>query len=102
MGISFKEAMKTVSERTGEWKWGPEDGLPDDLVQGDNGCDFVVWLRALDDRSKIGQLFVLGQCACGNNWVTKWNDLNLNKLQKWFNPLSTVEPVRTFTTSPIT
>ena len=97
VGISFKEAMRTVSEQTGEWDWEPEGGLPEDPVNGDSGCDFVVWPR-FPDRRKIGQLFILGQCACGNNWTEKWNDLNLKKLQKWFNPLSTVDPVRTFTT----
>ena len=47
---------------------------------------------------KIGQLFVLGQCACGNDWQTKFNDLTIKGLSKWFNPLSIVEPVRCFST----
>ena len=97
IGISFRKAMRTVSERTGEWKWGPEEELPDDPNQGDEGCDFVVWPDAPDGR-KIGQLFVLGQCACGNNWQDKYNDLDLKKFQKWFHPLSLVEPVRSFAT----
>lgn len=97
IGTSFKDAMKTVSERTGEWRWGPEEELPSGPSQGDEGCDFVVWPDAPDGR-KIGQLFVLGQCACGENWQDKYNDLDIKKLQKWFHPLSLIEPVRSFAT----
>ena len=97
VGTSFREAMKYVSRRTGEWSWGPESGLPDEPAQGDAGCDFIVWPDTLDGRS-IGQLFILGQCACGDNWENKLDDLNLRELEKWFNPLSVVTPVRTFTT----
>lgn len=63
----------------------------------DEGCDFVVWLDASDGR-KSGQLFVLGQCACGNNWQDKWGDLKVEALQRWFNPLSLVPPVRSLAT----
>ena len=98
IGVSFKDAMKTVSERTGEWKWGPEEELPYDPSQEkDEGCDFVVWPDAPDGR-KIGQLFILGQCACGDNWHNKYKDLDIKKLQKWFKPLSLIEPVRSFAT----
>ena len=97
IGSSFKEAMLTVAEQTGEWIWGPEDGLPVEPVNGDSGCDFVVWPVPSDGR-QIGQLFILGQCACGNNWDTKFSDLIVKDLQKWFHPLSIVDPVRCFTT----
>lgn len=96
-GKSFRDAMVTVAEQTSEWRWGPDDGLPDEPVNGDGGCDFVVWPSPPDGRA-IGQLFILGQCACGNDWQTKFNDLTIKKLQKWFNPLSVVDPVRCFTT----
>ena len=97
VGRSFKDAMETVSTRTGEWKWRPGEGLPWEQDQGDEGCDFVVWLKA-PDRRPIGQFFVLGQCACGNNWQTKHGDLNVEKLKKWFNPFSLFDPVRSFAT----
>lgn len=41
---------------------------------------------------------MLGQCACGNNWQDKYADLNVKRMERWFNPLSTVEPVRAFAT----
>ena len=97
VGSSFKEAMLTVAEKTSEWRWDPEPDLPDEPVHGDSGCDFVVWPVPPDGR-QIGQLFILGQCACGNNWDTKLNDLTIKKLEKWFKPLSIVDPVRCFTT----
>lgn len=97
IGRSFSKAMATVSQRTGEWTWGPDEGLPDVHHCGDEGCDFVVWLGAVDAR-QIGQLFILGQCACGNDWQTKFGDLHVPRLKKWFNPLSVVDPVRSFAT----
>ena len=94
---SFMRAMKNVETQTREWAWGPDVGLSGEQHQGDEGCDFIVWLMA-SDRRKIGQLFVLGQCACGNDWQSKYGDLDLKRLQKWFNPLSVVDPVRSFAT----
>ena len=85
-----------MHEETGEWVWDPEDVLdPKDVRDG--GCDFVVWLEP-SDRRKIGHLFVLGQCACGNDWQDKLDDLKITKIGKWFHPLSTVPPVRSFAT----
>lgn len=97
VGKSFKQAMVRLHEKSGEWHWGPESGLPSEPPGGDGGVDFVVWKDSLDKR-RIGQLFVLGQCACGNDWATKFHDLNLKKLAKWFHPPYLVEPIRAFVT----
>lgn len=97
VGVAFREAMRHVAGRTGEWAWGADDHLPEAQQQGDEGCDFVVCLDAADER-QVGQLFVVGQCACGNNWQTKYSDLNIKRLGKWFNPLAVVDPVRSFAT----
>jgi len=40
----------------------------------------------------------LGQCACGDDWKDKFGDINLDRIRKWFNPLSYVEPVKLFAT----
>lgn len=93
---SFEAVADLLHKRTGEWHWGPEENLDPADVK-DEGCDFVVWLHPSDGR-KIGQLFVLGQCACGNNWQDKYSDLNVKRMERWFNPLSTVDPVRAFAT----
>lgn len=93
---SFKVAAEQLHGRTGEWLWGPEERLDPADVK-DEGCDFVIWLHPSDGR-KIGLLFVLGQCACGNNWQDKCADLNVKRMERWFNPLSTVDPVRAFAT----
>jgi len=89
--------MKVLHERSGEWRWQPEEGLPaEPTTTGDEGVDFIVWLKALDGRP--GQIFLLGQCACGDDWETKFNDIHLDKLYKWFSPKPYVEPVRIFAT----
>lgn len=96
----FRTAFEHVHERTGEWLWRPSVALPDDpstrLVK-DGGIDFLVWKNMPDPRT--GKLFLLGQCACGNDWDTKLNDIDLKKVQQWFNyPMTRVEPVKAFTT----
>lgn len=97
IGKTFQQAMRSVQNETGEWIWDPELGMPlDTSVAGDEGVDFIVWADALDARR--GHLFVLGQCACGNDWPTKFNDLDLERLKKWMRPLSHVVPMRSFTT----
>ncbi|WP_027530114.1 hypothetical protein [Bradyrhizobium sp. WSM3983] len=97
VGKTFQQAMESVQKETGEWIWDPEQGMPvDTSVGGDEGVDFIVWADAMDARR--GHLFVLGQCACGNDWPNKFNDLDLERLKKWMRPLSHVTPVRSFTT----
>lgn len=92
---SFKDAMQQLSKISGEFTWQPEEGHDSKRVK-DEGCDFVVWLEHADKR-QLGQLFILGQCACGNNWETKWNDLQLCEIKKWCR-LPLVLPVRAFST----
>ena len=89
--------MMNVANETGEWRWNPGEGLPESPGQGDRGCDFVVWPLHADER-RIGQMFVFGQCACGNDWTSKWRDLSIPKLAKWFHPFCIVNPVRSFAT----
>ncbi|RQM36837.1 hypothetical protein [Erwinia psidii] len=89
---------KSISESTFEWKWRTEHGLTDnDAVKiKDSGVDFVSWIDFLDRRD--GRLFALGQCACGNDWPTKFNDIKLKALQQWFHPLTYIDCVKVFST----
>jgi hypothetical protein len=97
VGTRFVDAMKVLHERSGEWRWQPEEGLPAEPPStGDEGVDFIVWLKTLDGRP--GQIFFLGQCACGNDWETKFNDIHLPKLYKWFSPRPYFDPIRVFAT----
>lgn len=97
VGTTFKKGMATLHTQSGEWIWRPEEGLPaNPTMNGDEGVDFVVWHPMLDSRE--GALFLLAQCACGGDWLEKWNDLKLEKLQKWFSPMTRVPPVRAFAT----
>lgn len=80
-----------------EWLWSPKPGYPqEDGTGGDRGIDFVIWNRAPDQR--IGQMYVLGQCACGNDWDTKFEDLSEAKLEPLMRPFTFVPPTRCFTT----
>ena len=93
----FKATMAPLNSRTGEWCWHPDHGLPDDPASRDikdEGLDFVAWLPHLDKR--VGNLFLLGQCACGDNWENKYSDINLNRLKRWFGPMTHIPPVRAF------
>lgn len=97
VGTTFRDAMMRLNALSGEWIWGPEPDLPDDpSTTGDEGMDFVVWIPSPDKRA--GQLFILGQCACGDDWEGKFNDLSLDKLRKWFRPGWYVTPARAFAT----
>lgn len=96
----FDGLIQTISEITSdkrEWVWNPDQGYPTEAPQaGDGGIDFVIWKPALDSR--VGQLFVLGQCACGNDWDTKFDDLTVAKLEPWMGPFTLVPVVRSFAT----
>lgn len=100
--ISYKElAVKLnslISSDTKEWSWRVENGLKDeDAVRiKDCGVDFVTWVDFLDGRD--GRLFALGQCACGNDWPTKFNDIKIEKLTPWFHPLTYIKCVKVFST----
>jgi len=100
VGTTFYKAMQTVSTVTSnnrEWRWDPDPRWPlKPGIGGDGGLDFVVWRPASDSR--IGQMYVVGQCACGNDWDTKFHDLRPEKLQKWMRVVSEVPYTRCFTT----
>ncbi|HEY1753112.1 MAG TPA: hypothetical protein VGG29_17775 [Caulobacteraceae bacterium] len=99
-GRSFKEAFAELDRLTGEWSWRPMDGLPEAGPKtGDDGLDFVTWLAAGGDRP--GHLFLLGQCACGDNWVSKLAELNLGKIGSWTGQAWAVEPIRLFATAHV-
>lgn len=98
----FKDLVEKLREATGrigsEWQWLPGDDLPNDplpqLIK-DAGLDVVAWRNWPDRRGAM--LYLLGQCACGGDWLTKDKDLHLDTLWRWFRP-PFVLPVRGFFT----
>ncbi|MBU8975490.1 hypothetical protein JI752_004990 [Lysobacter sp. MMG2] len=93
----FKAAMAPLNYYGYEWNWQPQAGLPDDpTAEKDETVDFVIRSDFLDQRA--GNLYVLGQCACGNDWDTKITDPNEHQISKWFNPPWIVNPIKAFTT----
>jgi hypothetical protein len=95
----FKRLSDLTSNQT-EWCWNPSPQFPqEDNTTGDKGIDFVVWRRAPDTR--IGQPYVAGQCACGNNWEAKLLELSFDRLKPFINPMPYVLPIRCFATPRI-
>ncbi|HGN1105181.1 TPA: hypothetical protein ACKRO0_005494 [Pseudomonas aeruginosa] len=94
----LRDLMKKINELTeGEFVWAPRppygvDGNP--ANPKDEGLDFIAWKPFSDKR--LGQMFLLGQCACGDDWEGKVNDLDINKLNRWLNPVSYADIVRVF------
>lgn len=99
-GMNFFKSMHKLSQVSSggkEWRWDPAHTYPQNpTISGDGGVDFVIWRPAPDKR--IGQIYVVGQCACGNDWGNKFHDISLGRLGKWFRPLSEVPVTRCFTT----
>jgi len=87
---TLREMIDHLHARTGEWHWGnlPElstNPLPSS--EKDGGIDIVVWKHFGDSRQ--GKVFLLGQCACGNNWPSKLGDLDPKAFEgKWLKKLS--------------
>lgn len=61
--------------------------------QKDLGVDQIIWVKRPDLR-KHSHLFLLGQCACGQDYDQKYNDIDLNKLDGYFRPFTYVTPVK--------
>lgn len=95
---TFKGLAEYINENTDEWWWGPDTGLSDTDSNRikDGGIDFLTWLDTPDSRP--GKLFITGQCACGNDWNTKFGDADITKFARWFNPISWVAPIKAFCT----
>lgn len=95
--IRFKALFDLVSKRAGEWDWDPQQPNPDDphpRQVKDEGVDFIAWKPMPDMRP--GKLFVLGQCACGNDWDGKLLELNEGRLERWFRPATAAAFQRAF------
>ena len=95
--IKLKALARKLHEQTGEWHWSPRPPNPDDphhRKAKDAGVDFVVWTPMPDLRP--GKLFLLGQCACGNDWDTKLDEPNQKELDRWFRPATVAPFVKAF------
>lgn len=98
----FQTVIRQLKVKSGnynsEWQWQPAEHLPDNPAPKfikDEGMDLVVWRKWADNRS--GQLYLIGQCACGGDWLNKDRDLDLGSLEEWFR-LPRVLPIRSFFT----
>jgi hypothetical protein len=92
--------MRHLNDLTGEFVWRPQYGLPEDPDPQhvkDEGLDCVVW-KAVENRP--GKLFLLAQCACGDDYAAKLHDIDsgFSKLSKWFDVMTWAFPLRVFCT----
>ena len=108
-GIGEPKRLKALVEKVrhisgnmmGEWNWNPKEGFPEDPSPRDAkecGVDIVAWKKSVDGRT--GQLYLLGQCACGKNWIDddKLAELRYkNIIGDWVESFP-VEPVKVFFT----
>jgi hypothetical protein len=67
---AFKQAIKDLCKRIGEGKDFKEQSV---LNRQDDKVDLIVW-RDFSDR-KTSKLVMFGQCAAGDNWITKVAEL---------------------------
>lgn len=92
------DAAKELQRRAGgdvdAWHWNPAPSklaTPNSRDLKDAGMDFVAWLPWHDLGP--GQLHLVGQCACGEDWKWKKHDLDLGRLGEWMR-LPQPHPVR--------
>jgi len=96
--IRIADAAKELQKRAGgdidAWHWRPVPSKPTNPSPRDlkdAGMDFVAWLPWHDLGP--GQLHLVGQCACGQDWQWKKHDLDLAALGEWMQ-IPTPPPVR--------
>ncbi|SHJ58380.1 hypothetical protein SAMN04488012_1126 [Palleronia salina] len=90
----FRDAAEVAIGSSRELVWQPNPDLPEEGPEsGDSGVDYILWKDFGCGRA-IGQPFFLGQCACGNNWDSKLNDIS-QRFLRWFAPLK-VDPGKVF------
>lgn len=95
------EKLRAITgDNIGEWVWHPKQGKPLDptpQIAKEQGLDLVAWKPSPDGRT--GLMYMLGQCACGSNWGSdaKLHDLNVDKLEEWFD-VALVPPMKSLFT----
>lgn len=86
--LRVSEATRTLQGKAGgdidAWQWNPvpskpQNPNPRDLK--DAGMDIVAWVPWHDKGP--GNLHLVGQCACGEDWKWKQHDLELKALGQW-------------------
>lgn len=97
----IQKLRSLTGDHPGEWHWGPKEGKPENpstAVAKEQGLDLVAWKPSPDGRT--GQLYLLGQCACGLTWNTdaKLQDLDIDKLKGWIREIAPVDPVKSIFT----
>lgn len=90
--VKFHSAVDDLCVQIGEGGGCSDTTL---IHHGDGGLDVVAW-KDFPDK-KVGKLIAFGQCAGGNAWRIKADELDGTKfIRKWIRNPFTVEPIRMF------
>lgn len=88
------ESLKSNLNLTHEMNFNAlEYNLESLLSQKDLGIDQIIWIKRPDNRAH-SHLFLLGQCACGQDYKQKYNDIDIRKLEGYFRPFTFVSPIK--------
>jgi len=90
----LEEALKLLCTRLGEGV-GPKTNFRYHYKK-DNDIDLITWKHFHDNYE--GKLICLGQCATGNNWREKINDLCISSFSDMLIETPAVPPVKMFFT----
>lgn len=98
-GARAKQTYQALEKACGEFHWSPKEPFPNDPSPNhlkDVGLDVVVWIPPFDSR--YSKFVALAQCGCGKNDVcrAKAQQLSLERLKQWLNPLTVAAPLRCF------
>lgn len=94
---SFKSVFEQLNQETLEWVWQPQPEFDPNGPRGDEKLDYIVWRPFPDLRQ--GAYFLIGQCACGDDWEKKTKEVQYNELRRWFTVgARTEDPSRSFAT----
>jgi hypothetical protein len=96
--VELANKLQTQIRSNSEWTFNPIlPGINEKSAKyiKDCGIDFIAWHDFFDIRD--GMLFLTGQCACGNDWIHKFDDIKFKKLGLWFNPMTLIDPIKVLT-----
>lgn len=92
--IEAMEKIKSALNLSHEWDVNLIDYVKEKASrQKDLGIDQIIYVKRPDKRNH-SHLFLLGQCACGDDYKSKYHDISIEKLKRYFRPFTNVPPVK--------
>lgn len=94
--VRIKELYSLINNETSEFNWSPKQGLPTDPSHTDEkDCGIDIIAQKKLDPYRPANIFLFGQCACGDNWVEKLHECDPKyRLEQYFETTTLVPPVK--------